>query len=130
MRVPEGEDLDAAGLRIDLVVEVVASPAKKEAANALLLGVAGSRADPRLSRYEFEGSLEVVDEGRWGCRPIGSPPRRGPPDFCRGAECRLDGQACRQGLLAKLPEEGLRIDELPLRRLLEGLFEGDLLVGS
>jgi hypothetical protein len=127
--VPEGQNLDATRFCVDLVVEVVASPTQKEAPNALLLGVTSSRSDPRLGRDEFERSLKVVREGKWRCGAIGSRPRRGPPDVCRGAEGRLDRKACDQGLLAKFPEESLRIDELPPCRLLEGLFQGDLLVG-
>jgi hypothetical protein len=128
--VPKREYLDTADFSVDLVVEVVASSAQEEAANALLPRVASSRSDPRLGRDEFEGSLEVVDEGERSGRTIGSPPRRGSPDLCRGAGRRLDRKARGQGLLTKFPKQGFRVDELPTCRLLEGLFEGYLLVGS
>ena len=130
MRVPEGEDLDATGFCVDLVVEMVASPAQEEAADTLLLGVASARSDAGLSRDEFEGSLKVLDEGKRGCRTVGSPPRRRPPNLRRGAGRRLDGEACGHGLLAKFSEEGLCVDELTPRGLIEGLFKGSLLIGG
>ncbi len=48
-RVPKRKDLDATSFRIGLVVQVVASPAEKEAANPLFLGVARSRSDTSRS---------------------------------------------------------------------------------
>jgi hypothetical protein len=127
--MPEGQDFDAARFCVYLVVEVVPGSAQKETANALLLGVASTRSDPRLGGDKFKGSLKVLDEGKRGCGTIAPPPRRRPPDLCRGAQRRLEGEACDQGLLAKFPEEGLRINELPPGRLLERLFEGSLLIG-
>jgi hypothetical protein len=123
-------NFDAAGFGIDLVVEVIASAAQKKAANAFPVGVAGPRPYARLRGDELERSLKVVREGKRGCRAIGSPPRCGPPDLRRCSGGGLDEQACRQGLLAKFPEEGLRIHELALRCLLERLFERDLLFGG
>jgi hypothetical protein len=63
------------GLGVDLVVEVMASPAEKKAADALHLGVAGSCSNSRLDRDELKGSLEVVSESKRSCQTIGSPPR-------------------------------------------------------
>jgi hypothetical protein len=74
-RVPEGEHLDAARRGVDLVVEVIASPAEQKAANTLPLGAARSRSNSRLGRDEFKGSLEVVCESERGGGAIGSPPR-------------------------------------------------------
>lgn len=128
--MPESEHFDAADFGIHWVVEVIAGPAEEKAADALLLGVASPCPDARLGGDELEGSLEVVDEGERDCRPIGSPPCRGPPDLRRRSRGRLDDQACCQGLLAKFSEEGRRIDELALSCLLERLFEGDLFVGG
>jgi hypothetical protein len=127
--VPQGEDLDAAGLCVDLVVEVVTSPAQKKAADTLPPGVASSRSDARLRRDEFERSLEIVHEGKWSGRTIGSPPHIRSPDLGRGAGRRLDGKACGQGLLAKFSEQGLCINELTPRCFIERLLEGSLLLG-
>lgn len=129
--MPESQDFDTVGLSVDLVVEVVASAAQQETANGFLLGIAGSCSDTWLSCNELEGSLEVFGEGKRGCRAVGSPPSRGPPDLCRSAGRRLDRQASGQGLLAKLSEQDLRIDELTPPRLPEGLFEvGFLFAGQ
>ena len=73
-RVPESDDLDLAGFCVDLVVEVVASAAQKQAANRVLLRIASSRPDPRLGRDELEGSFEIIDESEWGGRTVRSPP--------------------------------------------------------
>ena len=130
MRMPESKDFDTADFCVDLVVELIASAAEKKTANALLLGVTSTRADPRLGRDELEGSLDVFDESERGCRTIRTPPHGSSPDLARSAGCQLDGESARdQGLRAKFPEERFRIDELPLRCLLEGLFEGSLFVG-
>jgi hypothetical protein len=128
--VPKGEDLNATGFCVDLVVEVVASPAQKEAADTLSLGVACSRSDSRLGGHQFEGSLKVLNEGKRSGLPVGSPPRRRSPDLHRGTRHQPDGEARKHELLAEFPEEGLRIDELTLRGLIERLFEGSFLFGG
>lgn len=129
MRRASGSDNDAVH-RALTVVEMVARPAQEEAADTLPLGVASSRPDPRLGRDELESSLKILSEGKRGCLTVGSPPRRRPPNLRRGAGRRLDGEACGHRLLAKFSEEGLCVDELTPRGLIEGLFKGSLLIGG
>jgi hypothetical protein len=83
--MPECEDLDATGLCVDLVVEVIAGPAQEEAADALLPHVASTRSDARLCRNQLEGPLKVLGEGERGSFAVGPPPRGGSPDLRRSA---------------------------------------------
>ena len=79
--MPECQDLDATDFCVDLVVEVVASAAHKKATNTLFFGVASACSDPWLSRDEFEGPLDVLDEAKRACRTIGTPPCGRSPDL-------------------------------------------------
>ncbi len=115
-------------MRLELIVEVIASATQKQPANRLFLRVASSSPNPRLARDELEGTLDIVDESEWCRGTIGAPPSRCAPDLRRGTGRRLDRQAVSQGLLTKLSEERLRINELTLRCLPERLFEGSFLV--
>jgi len=72
-----------------------------------------------LGSDEVEGPLEILDEGKGRVGAIGTPPSRRSPDLRGSPRRRLDDQPRNQGLLAKLPEQRLRIDELPLCGLLE-----------
>ena len=68
-------------------------------------------------------------------RRVAQPPdwraiKRSPLDLRGRAESRLDGQPRGQGLLAKLSQQGVRIDELAPRGLAEGLLESGLLFGG
>jgi hypothetical protein len=73
--MPEGENLDAPSLGVDLVVEVIAGPAEKKAPNGLLLDIASSGTDSGLCRDELKGPLKVVGEGKRRCWAILPPPR-------------------------------------------------------
>jgi len=117
--MPQSENLDAAGLCVDLVVEVIAGAAQEEASNSFPAGLASACPDSGLGSDELEGPLEILDEGKGRVRAIGTPPSRRSPDLRGSPRRRLDDQPRNQGLLAKLPEERLRIDELPLCGLLE-----------
>jgi hypothetical protein len=127
--VPKGKDFDAAGFSVDLVVEVIVGSAEEEAPDALSLDVAGSRSDSGLGGNKLECPLKVVHERERSRRSVGSPPGGRPPDLLGGPGSDPDRKASDQGLPAKLSKESVCVDELPRRRLLQGLFEGSLLLG-
>jgi len=127
--MPKSKDLDPPGRCIYLVVEVIAGPVEQKPANAFSRRIARLRSDSRLSDKKFEGALEIVREGERRRRSIGSPPSPGPADLRSSSRRGPDGKTCGQRLLAKLPKKSFRVDELPLRRLPEGLLQGGLLLG-
>lgn len=127
--MPQSEDLDAAGLCVDLVVEVVAGTTQEEAPDPLAPLATRPCPDSRLGSDQLERAFEILDEGRGCVGPIGTPPGRRSPDLRSSAARRLEDQPLDQGLLAKLPEELLGIHELPLRGFLQRFLECGLLVG-
>lgn len=126
--MPKRKNFHASSFRIDLIVQVVAGAAQKQAANVLLLRVTRPRTDPRLCRNEFKSLFQIIHEGKRSTWAIGSPPRDSAPYLGCSAGREPNGQAAGQSLLAKLSEEGLGIDEMTAGRLLEGLFESGLML--